>query len=181
MSVSDLIAPFPADVDRTTFGHWLSGFTDGEGCFLLYSPKPGGSASAMRARFLISLRFDDLAILQTVRSYFGCGILSRKLQSPSHQRWRPQARFYVDKTADLIDKVIPHFEHFPLRAKKVRDFAVWSQGVRLLHEIYPRRVRSRGFGRGTFPRWEPAERERFEALSLALKGAREYTEARSLA
>jgi hypothetical protein len=30
MVTRDPIEPFPADIDRDAFGHWLSGFTDGE-------------------------------------------------------------------------------------------------------------------------------------------------------
>lgn len=170
MAKTHSIQPFPTDIDRIVFGHWLSGFTDGEGCFLLYSSPP-----LARARFLINLRFDDFPILQTIQSYFSCGILSEKLASPSRHLWNPQVRFYIDKPCDLMDYVIPHFETFPLRAKKAADFIIWSNGVRLLHRIGSRKRRSRGFGKGTYPVWMPEERSDFSLISQELKKQRRFT------
>lgn len=58
MIVCQTIAPFPTTIDRDVFGAWLSGFTDGEGCFHLSLVK-GKETGGLKAEFILQLRVDD--------------------------------------------------------------------------------------------------------------------------
>ena len=73
-----VIDPFPEDIDRDGFGHWLAGFTDGEGCFCLPYTRNRKRTDAYTpsARFTINLRADDAVILYTIQSYWRKGRVS---------------------------------------------------------------------------------------------------------
>lgn len=175
MAASHPIIPFPSDVDRDRFGDWLSGFTDGEGCFVLaLSHRPGGQPS-IYACFSIKLRADDAAIIRHIQSYLQCGIIAfspRRTQSS-----KPQWGMYVTNWAHLATVIVPHFDRHPLRAKKAGDYVIWREGVLLGHAVSQRPPRPRkGLGKGAKPQWTEPERTRFVALAAALREGRRYVE-----
>jgi len=178
MATSQSIPPFPSDIDRDAFGHWLSGFTDGEGNFKLtwHRTKPRGPRGTIYtvpgARFEIGVRDDDSAVIELIRSYFGVGRLATR---PARGNHKPLIRIMVASAADLMAVVVPHFDRFPLRAKKRRDYELWRRGVALLHSVLIRPSIPRTDGiRGTRPKWTQDEREEFHRLFLAVKAVREY-------
>jgi hypothetical protein len=173
-----VIAPFPADIDRREFGGWLSGFADGEATFGLRlceqtdraKPRPNATAG-----FRITLRDDDAEVLRLIQSFWGCGTLSFHPNSRSRiPNANPIAIYSVQRVADLMDVVVPHFERHPLRAKKRSDFEVWRRGVELLAEIQGRPLIGHLGKGGTLPRWTEADREKLISLSGELKAQRRY-------
>lgn len=180
----DLISPFPEDVDRDQFGHWLAGFADGESCFQIWSARVG-RWSRGGASFVIDLRADDHSILSLIQAYWQCGKIraggSRVATYDDGKTKRTytvkeKRIFRVDAMADLERVVIPHFERYPLRAKKARDFVVWKRGVILLNRIIrrPRRVRPGGYGSGTYPKWTADEWREFKELVAVMKQQRQF-------
>jgi hypothetical protein len=172
--------PFPADLDRNAFANYISGFTDGEGHFglTLQTRTKRQTFQIPSAVFLIGLRADDLPVLQLFHSFFGCGCIDFK----SNARWRNKSNarthdvfiYRAQRTKDLVSTIIPHFERFPLRAKKAKDFLIWKQGVLLLHQVIqlPRR---RLFGRrGMDRRWTGPQLNHFASLVEALKDVRQF-------
>jgi LAGLIDADG endonuclease len=135
MAIDHSIPPFPADIDRVTFGHWLSGFVDGEGCFLLGFHRHRKDRQFIRptARFTIGLRDDDKAILGEIQAYWQCGTIHKGHQN-QRLRQNPSAAFEVRKIDHLWRVVVAHFNQYPLRAKKQRDFAIWKLGIELIAE-----------------------------------------------
>lgn len=177
----EAIAPFPEYIDREAFGHWLSGFTDGEATFGMTAAtlkSKGKSKDRFVAFFRIALRDDETATLRLVQSYLGCGTIYFCDNARSKiANAKPIAAFSVQRTGDLFGKIIPHFERFPLRAKKRHDFAIWRQGVELMAEIQGRpAVPNYGKG-GLLPRWTDQDKERFLALALELTAQRRYDNA----
>lgn len=173
MAQANSIPPFPADLDRNSFGHWLSGFTDGEGCFCLTlaAPRPGTNANPV-AFYAITLRLDDLPILRLVQSYLGCGSLTLR---PTKGASQPSAEFRVLKVADLVTKVIPHFDLYPLRAKKAEDYQVWKQGVLHVQSVRTTRITHRpGHRTGNLPRWTPERLAPYVVLRDALRQTRRF-------
>lgn len=167
-----IIAPFPSDIDRDRFGDWLSGFTDGEGCFLLHWQRIRHVGTA---RFLLTLRHDDRPILETIQSFWKCGILGyEKPNVPHSPNTKPRSFVHVNHLSHLMQIVIPHFERYPLRAKKARDFVIWRQGVEFLYRIKGRRKRTRGWHGGTFPAWTETERHDFQSILASLREQRRY-------
>jgi hypothetical protein len=161
VATSDPITPFPADIDRDYFGAWLSGFTDGEGCFRLYL---NGLTRTPAAAFVIALRDDDKNVLALIRSFLSCGSVNiKKRILPS----KPQATFRVDRIADLATLIVPHFERFPLVAKKAMDFGLWKQGVSLIYAVNHRPIRLR---------WTKEDRQQFYDIQDSLCEQRRYKE-----
>lgn len=168
------ITPFPSEISRFHFGHWLSGFVDGEGCFrLLWCPVKGRHKifQMPTARFEILLRQDDTPILEQIRSYWAAGSL--KSRAP-RQHAHDAARYYLSSAVDLATIVVPHFDAFPLRAKKQHDFAIWKQGVALLYQVWLRPTQGNPSGSGTLPKWRLDEREQFGRFVAQLKQSRVY-------
>jgi hypothetical protein len=176
MAKAKSIAPFPSDIDRDAFGHWLSGFTDGEGSFALAVTKCRATANLQpSASFRIGLRADETPILRSIQTFFGCGLLIYNDNVRSKiTNAKPVMIFCVQESRDLATVIIPHFERYPLRAKKRADFAIWKQGVTLLATVSKRRSVGRlGIG-GFYPKWAPEERARFVSLRTALITQRCY-------
>lgn len=169
MAKANSIAPFPAHLDREAFGHWLSGFTDGEGCFYLTQyHKQTRPAPSFGAGFTISLRADDLAIMKTIQSFFGCGRICEYRRDPAKQRSKPAFRFAIYRKDDLTQIVIPHFDSHPLLAKKAIDFSIWKDAVLLMDHVSCRRRR------GKFLDWLPNELLQMNALYDSLKSQRQF-------
>lgn len=168
MAKTNSIEPFPADINRDHFGHWLSGFTDGEAHFhLSLRGKRHTEFKTPWIYFGISLRQDDLPILRTIQSFFGFGRI-HLIEKPSKtKKTNPIAIFTVSKHADL-EKLVLHFDAYPLRAKKLADFLVWKKAVALLAVV--KGIRMKGH---TASRWTP------ERLGLFKHFAKEIKEQRS--
>lgn len=181
---SRIIPPFPGDIDRDAFGHWLSGFCDGEATFaIVKSAKRGRTRTdrgmmSYRAVFAIGLRDDDLDILRTVQSFLGCGYIQllKNLRSKIPNA-KPVARFRVDDQENAVGIIVPNFERYPLRAKKRQDFIIWSEAARMLWERKKRKTKTKIGRTGTLPKWSDAEHERFLLLWSSLREQREYRSA----
>ena len=167
------IPPFPGDINRDAFGHWLSGFVDGEGCFDLAIHRPGSSAGGTgSARLSIGLRSDDSEILGQIQSFWQCGV---KLYDPREGKpGRSKSVLQIVRTDDLVNVIVPHFNAFPLRAKKRRDFVIWREAVVLLHRILKRKRKRRPIGYGQLPKWTLEERAEFRSIWESLKAIRNF-------
>jgi intein-encoded DNA endonuclease-like protein len=111
----------------TEVGHYLAGFTDGEGSFNV-SFRPRGD---YRMPWKVSLCFNisqrDEVILSKFKRHLGCGTMRRR---------RDGVWYYeVNNLAAILENVIPFFDHFGfLSAKKRRDFAKFKQLARIMSE-----------------------------------------------
>ena len=180
MAKANSIAPFPPDIDRNAFGNWLSGFTDGEGCFTLKKVAsrryPGGFCPA--AGFRIVLRADDGPVLLLAQSFWNCGRLILRAGKPPSRRpnAKPQSSFRIEVMQDLASVIVPHFEKYPLRAKKAADFVIWRQAVLLAWRVQQRfQGRVRSTGRGVCAtKWALTEKKEFSSLVDALSHQRRF-------
>ena len=80
----------------------------------------------------------------------------------------------VYKHEHLETVLIPHFERFPLFAKKGNDFDWWKKGVRLICEV-TKHGRHRCGTSGQWGRsriWEPIDIEEFKLYYDAIRNAR---------
>lgn len=107
---------------------YVTGLAEGEGCFhvsfnLRKKLKVGIET---RPSFSISLNRRDLMLLQGVHQYFGCGAIR---YSKSDRTYKYEAR----SVADLVKKIIPHFEKYALQGSKQNDFARFAEICRSVH------------------------------------------------
>lgn len=152
--------------DRDAFGHYLSGLSDGEACFLVYRDcRQSSTAPRYRPRFQISLRVDDSDILNQVANYLGVGSFHT-----AGGRNRTAMRVYAVTDTPGLLRVVQHFDQYPLRAKKRLDYPLWRQVVFLQHAVStrpPARTSGRFIGK-----WSSAELEAARLAYDALRNVR---------
>nr|YP_009327824.1 hypothetical protein [Epichloe festucae]YP_010564198.1 hypothetical protein OYW92_mgp42 [Epichloe bromicola]APB96783.1 hypothetical protein [Epichloe festucae]APB96843.1 hypothetical protein [Epichloe hybrida]UYX62182.1 hypothetical protein [Epichloe bromicola] len=94
---------------------WLLGFVSGEGNFmirLLNSPA-NKLGYQVGLRFQITQHNKDKLLMENIINYLGCGYLSVR---------KDIIDFHVTKFSDIVEKVIPFFNKYPLLGVKQKDF-----------------------------------------------------------
>lgn len=127
MKALTICQPYPAIAELAAdgFGHWLAGFMDGEGCFYLTKSTTGSHRCQVR----IKLRADDRPILDECVRRTGCGyVVGVK------SKYGPQVEWMVVRKADTA-RMVDIFRAFVLRAKKRRDFEIWSEAVAVMASV----------------------------------------------
>ena len=102
---------------REFLSAYISGYTDGEGCFTV-SIAPRAKLRVgweVRPSFSVSQNGDRAEVLYAIQAYFGCGSI-RPDRSDKTLKWE------VRRLEDLLVSIIPHFERWPLMSGKQRDF-----------------------------------------------------------
>jgi len=98
---------------------WVAGFVDGEGCFYVKTSKIKqglGIAYKVNVYFSISQHKRDIALLENLVTYFNCGLVETVKTRPT------QSSYVVYKFDDILNKIIPFFDTYPLKGKKLLDF-----------------------------------------------------------
>lgn len=113
-------------------GDYIAGFVDGEGCFALKFMRSVRHDRPNKPvyfywgiEFAIVLRADDKDILEKIRYTLDCGAVSPINKAGC-------ARYSVGKWDDLSSKILPFFEKYPLRAKKEKDYLLWTEALSIL-------------------------------------------------
>lgn len=106
-----------------SFGHWLAGFVDGEGCFYAGWKRSCGERAL---RFSLNIRKDDSAVLEKIISILKVGAIKSR---PNRNGSNSQLVYEVRRLSDLRHVIVPLFENYPLRAKKANDFNIWKELV----------------------------------------------------
>ena len=107
----------PCSSGREFLSAYISGYVDGEGCFTVsISPRAKLNVGwEVRPGFSVSQNGDRAEVLHVIQAYFGCGSI-RPDRSDKTLKWETR------RLEDILDRVIPHFETFPLLSGKRRDF-----------------------------------------------------------
>jgi hypothetical protein len=106
---------------------YISGYVDGEGCFTVSFSKRSKLRRGWEVRpsFSVSQNLDRGAVLLEIQEYFQCGTIRP-------DRSDKTIKFEVRSIANLVDQVIPHFERYPMRSSKQRDFELFARVCRLV-------------------------------------------------
>ena len=108
-------------------GHYLAGFTDGEGSFNVSFRKRGDYAMPWKISLCFNVSQRDKVILALFKRHLKCGTL----------RSRKDGVWYyeVNNFTAIVENVIPFFDRFGfLSAKKKRDFLKFKEIARLMQE-----------------------------------------------
>lgn len=117
---------------KDSFGYWLAGFADGEGCFLITA------ARWPHCRFQIALRADDKPVLEHCQQESGLGSL-RFLDIPKYSKLvgaSPQWLWSVQRKLEC-QRLVEIFDTYPLVSKKAADYAIWREAVALHALVVP--------------------------------------------
>lgn len=144
-------------------GDYVAGFVDGEGCFALkfrrdvrHDRKNKPVYFYWDIEFAIMLKADDKEILESIRDTIGCG----KVGNVSK---RGHVRYSVQGTKEIVEKVIPFFEKYPLHAKKKRDFRLWKEAALIFSRNQREGVNSSKKGFKKVP-WDEEDLERLKEM-----------------
>jgi hypothetical protein len=112
---------------REFFSAYVSGYVDGEGCFTVsISPRAKLRVGwEVRPSFSVSQNGDRAEVLYALQAYFGCGSI-RPDRSDQTLKWETR------RLEDILDRVVPHFEQWPLMSGKRHDFERFAQICRLM-------------------------------------------------
>ena len=101
---------------------YISGYFDGEGCFTVsISPRKKLNVGwETRPSVSVSQNGDRAEVLAEIREYFGCGTI-RPDPSDHTLKWETRS------LNDILSKVLPHFERYPLRSGKQRDVDLFTE------------------------------------------------------
>jgi len=104
------------------FSSYITGFTDGEGCFSISFSIRNKLKTGIEVRpsFSISQNLRSKNVLFEIQKYFKCGFIRF---SASDQTYK----FEVRSIQDLIKIIIPHFDKNPLVSFKNRDFQLFKE------------------------------------------------------
>src|SRR6266540_1621991 len=111
---------------REFLSAYISGYADGEGCFTVsISPRAKLLVGwEVRPSFSVSQNGDRAEVLHVIQAHFGCGSI-RPDRSDKTLKWETRG---LD---DLVERVIPHFERYPLLSGKRLDFERFASVCRL--------------------------------------------------
>ncbi len=109
------------------FASYISGFTDGEGCFCISFNKRSKLKNGIEVRpsFSLSQNKINLEILQKIQQYFRVG-------SIRYSKKDDNFKYEVRSIKDLTSVIIPHFEKYPLLASKKADFELFVKICKLI-------------------------------------------------
>jgi hypothetical protein len=117
----------PWSSSREFLSAYISGYVDGEGCFTVsISPRAKLAVGwEVRPGFSVSQNGDRAEVLYAIQAHFGCGSI-RPDRSDRTLKWETR------RLEDILDRVIPHFERYPLLSGKQLDFERFAAVCKLM-------------------------------------------------
>ena len=114
---------------REFLSAYISGYVDGEGCFTV-SIAPRATLVVgweVRPGFSVSQNGDRAEVLHAIKAYFECGSI-RPDRSDKTLKWETR------RLEDILGRIVPHFERFPLLSSKRYDFDRFASVCQLMAE-----------------------------------------------
>jgi hypothetical protein len=107
--------------------HYVTGFTDGEGCFYVEiskNPLRVQTGYGVRVKFQFGLHKKDRALLESIQTYFGgVGYIIKQTED--------SFQYTITSFKDLT-VVLNHFESYPLKTQKQADFLLFKSVLDLM-------------------------------------------------
>jgi len=103
-------------------GNYISGYTDGEGCFSVsFSKRPKLKMGwEVKPSFSVGQNYDRREVLDLMKEYFKCGFMRRDYSDKT-------LKYEVRSLEELLNNIIPHFQKFPLLSSKNKDFLLFAE------------------------------------------------------
>jgi hypothetical protein len=111
------------------FSWYITGFTDGEGCFSISFNRRAKLKTGIEVRpsFSLGQNKRSLKVLKDIHTYFGCGAIRFSKVDQLY-------KYEVRSIGDLMKRIIPHFQKFPLQTNKQLDFEIFAKVCELIYQ-----------------------------------------------
>ncbi len=111
------------------FSSYISGFTDGEGCFSISFSKRSKFKVGIEVRpsFSLSQHERNLEVLKKIHNFF-------KVGSIRYSKRDSNFKYEVRSIKDLTTIIIPYFEKNQLLTSKRHDFEIFSKVCKLIQK-----------------------------------------------
>ena len=108
-------------------GMWMAGFTSGEGCFLvsIFKSTTTKLGYTSRLRFSVTQHSRDELLLRNFVTYFACGRYSSRTSGAAGD-------FLCSNFSDIVEKIIPFFDEYPIMGSKLKDYDDWKKVAELM-------------------------------------------------
>lgn len=110
---------------------WFSGLVDGEGYFQIRTTPQ----NYCDTHLTIVLREDDHAVLENIKATLQCGglfFVSKQSDRLKGSKGKDQIMWRCIKLKETSGILVPLFDSYPLRTKKMRDYKCWREATLLL-------------------------------------------------
>lgn len=114
---------------KRELANYISGYTDGEGCFCVsFSRRDKLNIGwEVKPSFAIAQNYDRAEVLELMKSYFGCGFMRRDYGDKT-------LKYEIRSLKELLSKVVPHFNEFPMKSAKQKDFLLFTKICKLMEK-----------------------------------------------
>jgi len=120
--------------ERLKMACWISGFTDGEGSFVISVIKNPTTRFGKQIfpEFVITQGAKSLSALEAIKDFFGCGsiVLNKRYDNHTEDLYR----YCIRSISELKEIVIPFFDQFPLKTYKQNDFILFKKALEMMGE-----------------------------------------------
>ena len=106
---------------------YVTGLTEGEGSFCVSFNLRRRLKIGIETRpsYSVTLHRRDKELVKKLYQFFGCGGIRYSRRDLCY-------KYEVRNVADIVEKIIPHFEQYPLQGSKWRDFELFSEICRMV-------------------------------------------------
>ena len=125
-STEEKISTSQIVVLNSSLNPWfITGFTDGEGCFLIIVRKNRNLKIgwSVELRFQITLHEKDKTLLKLIQNYFCVGYINKD---------GPQSIKYCVQSIKELKVIIDHFDRYPLITQKWSDYKLFKEAYNLI-------------------------------------------------
>ena len=96
----------------------MTGFIDAEGCFMIKKVNTSTTGSRIHLYFQISQHVRDADLMEIIMKFLDCGII---------YNYREGVDFRVTKISDIMEKIIPLLDEYPLQGIKLEDYKCFKE------------------------------------------------------
>ena len=117
-------------------GNYISGYTDGEGCFSVsFSKRPKLKIGwEVKPSFSVGQNYDRREVLDLMKKYFKCGFMRRDYSDKT-------LKYEVRSLEELLNNIVPHFQKFPLLSSKNKDFLLFAEICKKMKNFEHRNIK----------------------------------------
>jgi hypothetical protein len=108
---------------------WVSGFVAGNGGFSIYTQptKDYTLSEKVSCIFYITQHIKDLELIKLFIKFFNCGSVNIRSNLAT-----PRCGYYVQNTTLLLEKILPHFDAYPLLSLKQKDYICFKECMTII-------------------------------------------------